>query len=138
MNITVENGSEELRFIAQFMAEFCAKELGISHLERNVIIGFIPGLRKECAGFTHSIGNTIAVGLDASMEITKILLTLAHEMVHVGQISRNELKVEYDSGIPVKYWKGISVKVAYANEPWEIEAYALESILFEKFLKKVI
>lgn len=137
MNITVENGSAEKREITKKIAEFFSGELGISHLEEEVFIAFIPGLDKECAGFTIKDLNAISVGIAAKLNLFDMIVTVAHEMVHVGQMARGELRVAYESGTPITYWKGRPTKVAYQNQPWEIEASALEVILSKKLVMKL-
>lgn len=137
MNITVENGSAEKRKITKKIAEFFSRELSISHLEEEVFIAFIPGLDKECAGFTVKDLNTISVGIAAKLDLFDMIITVAHEMVHVGQMARGELRVKRYYGGSITYWKGKPTKVAYENQPWEIEANALETILTKKLLTKM-
>lgn len=60
------------------------------------------------------------------------LKTLAHEMVHVKQFARNELK---DTMAGKQKWLGKTYdKVPYWELPWEIEANGRERGLILKFL----
>ena len=59
-------------------------------------------------------------------------LTLAHEMVHVKQYVRHELKEP-------TVWKGTNIntdKVEYWDLPWEIEAHGREIGLFVRWAQK--
>jgi len=61
-----------------------------------------------------------------------ILKTIAHELVHVKQYLRGE------TNEALTRWKGarISDDLDYYLQPWEIEAYGLETGLFANFVIK--
>lgn len=66
------------------------------------------------------------------------LLSLAHEMVHIKQYVKGELR-ELVSGKDLISWKGTRYRHTndaewYDEQPWEIEAYTLEGLLYKKFL----
>ena len=63
------------------------------------------------------------IELDATMSIRNILITLAHEMVHVKQWAKGE-KMHMDE---VEYW----------DYPWEIEAFGRQLGLFVRFCNDV-
>ena len=69
--------------------------------------------------------------LDSSLSRKDCLTTLAHELVHVKQFSRNELKFGHsiDTWCGKKYYHG----AAYESLPWEKEATKLETVLYEEF-----
>ncbi len=137
MNIIVEVDDHYIRGSYENMIKFFAVELGVYNLNETVCMRLISGLRPQCAGFTIKKHGVIFVGIDADLNIPDAVVTLAHEMVHVGQIARGELKVEHEDDEPVPYWKGNPTKVAYKNQPWEIEANAQEVLLTKKLLKKL-
>ena len=65
-----------------------------------------------------------------------MLKTLAHEMVHVKQYAKGELK-DYLISNKSK-WKGevfIHDEVEYWFQPWEIEAHGMEMGLYLKFVE---
>ena len=66
------------------------------------------------------------IALDPAMEFNEFFTTLMHEMVHVKQYVTGQLKSSKWEG---KKWNG-----SYADSPWEIEAYELESVLIYGFL----
>ena len=57
---------------------------------------------------------------------------VAHEMVHVKQYARGEIKTHRFGR---QTWKGKTVldSVPYSKQPWEVEAYALEESLVKLF-----
>jgi hypothetical protein len=66
------------------------------------------------------------------------ILTLAHEMVHVRQYVRKDV-VELFRPKYGKKWKGELIdidKIRYWDQPWEIEAHALERPLANSFWQK--
>lgn len=65
------------------------------------------------------------------------LIALAHEMVHVKQYARGELK-DYLRTEKVKWKKRTFMldKVEYWSSPWEKEAYKKDQILYEAFKKR--
>jgi hypothetical protein len=71
-----------------------------------------------------------------------ILQTLAHEMVHVKQFARGELR-DLMSEKDLVNWKGKRYKASndndkeYRNYPWEIEAYSLEKELYEAYIEYI-
>ena len=74
------------------------------------------------------------IELDASMKhpFDQILIWLAHEMVHLKQFVRGEL-YDYETGSVQWKSKRYSRDVIYSNQPWEREAYRLESKLYNEF-----
>jgi hypothetical protein len=61
----------------------------------------------------------------------EILKSLAHEMVHVKQYAYGET----DDNL--KQWKGMPIDSDYQDywrQPWEVEAYGIETGLFRKFV----
>jgi len=63
----------------------------------------------------------------------EFLIALAHEMVHVKQYARNEMK-EFLSRRPTE-WHGVPCEVEYYDQPWEIEAYSMEFGLFNEYVQ---
>ena len=72
------------------------------------------------------------IELDSSLGRVTSIRTLAHEMVHVRQWVKNELKdyVRKDT-----HWHGSSVSpdTPYRELPWEVEAYALQNQLASEY-----
>jgi hypothetical protein len=78
---------------------------------------------------------------DFEIEINKnisfecMMITLAHEMIHLKQYATKELKSKIVKGNEVDIWKGVKYKnMKYHDQPWEQEATDLEEELYHKFL----
>jgi hypothetical protein len=71
------------------------------------------------------------IQLKRHRSLKNTLLTLAHEMVHLKQFAKGELN---DANTK---WKGQEIDtdvVEYSDWPWEIEANALELILYDRYV----
>ena len=75
-----------------------------------------------------------SIELDTTVKIRNLLITLAHEMVHVKQWAKNEM-YEYMEPHMVRF-KGEKIHLKetdYWDYPWEIEAYGKQLGLFVRF-----
>ena len=78
------------------------------------------------------------ITIDRTLSKRETLLALAHEMVHLKQYAKGELK---DIFRPVRMtkWLGESFpenSVDYWDSPWEWEAYGRERGLYIKYMSK--
>ena len=75
------------------------------------------------------------IELDTNFTIRDILITLAHEMVHVKQWAKGEM-YEYSKPGMVRFHKTKfnMNEVDYWDYPWEIEAYGKQLGLFIRFV----
>ena len=95
--------------------------------------------KEQAYGFCHITDDSLSkprefmIELDASMKwsFDQILTWLAHEMVHLKQFVRKELW-DYETG-QVQWKSRTYSRVHYDDQPWEKEAYRLESELYEMF-----
>lgn len=78
------------------------------------------------------------IELDRTKKRIHMFLALAHEMVHLKQYAKVEVKDKLYRRKYVKVWMGqvYDDDVSYWDQPWEIEAYGLENSLIAKFLKE--
>lgn len=73
------------------------------------------------------------IRINKSLSEDMIIETLAHEMVHVKQDAKGE-KVQRNRGGYKVLWKGVDhTKTPYSKQPWEREAYRLESKLVKEY-----
>lgn len=75
------------------------------------------------------------IELDSTVKIRNILITLAHEMVHVKQWAKDEM-YEYTNMMGMVRFKGEKIHLEltdYWDYPWEIEAYGKQLGLFVRF-----
>ena len=75
------------------------------------------------------------IELDTTVKIRNLLITLAHEMVHIKQWAKDEM-YEYMNVAGLVRFKGEKVHMVitdYWDYPWEIEAYGKQLGLFVRF-----
>ena len=75
------------------------------------------------------------IELDTAVKIRNLLITLAHEMVHIKQWAKDEM-YEYMNVAGMVRFKGEKVHMVitdYWDYPWEIEAYGKQLGLFVRF-----
>ena len=125
-------------------AEFYAEQLLGKRLAKNISLDvkLTKDLKKKekAYGFCHIIDDNLnrprefMIEIDASMKhsFEQILTWLAHEMVHLKQFVRKEL-CDYEN-LRVQ-WKSKTYanELTYDDQPWEKEAYRLETKLYEEF-----
>lgn len=72
------------------------------------------------------------VRIDSSLDRETFIKTLCHELVHVKQYAKNELR---QITFKTHKWhrKTLVGDLEYHERPWEIEAFSMEDELAEKF-----
>jgi len=129
LNLNVIGGNKKKRELVEELATFVhAKLMPRKYVEVNIEIGDF-----ETYGLCGQIDE---VEYDIELKdtnVTQMLITLAHEMVHVKQYARNELKQLVRQ--PMYRWKKeyLPLDTPYADQPWEKEAYALEQELYDEW-----
>ncbi len=131
------------------MTRFYADRLLSSRLSSNIILEFqfIKNLNQNTGalGFCgwdddnhRPRAFTIEIDRDLIDDELQLGLTIAHEMIHLKQYARGELKQMLKNN---RYkWKGEMVEensVKYRHLPWEIEARELELVLFKEYKKSL-
>ena len=79
----------------------------------------------------HIHGNEFQIDIDNKQKIYDLIVTTCHEMVHVKQYARKELKEDF----PRTLWfnKEYSDGRCY---PWELEAWKMQKTLAHKYIKQ--
>jgi len=95
-----------------------------------------------CFGDEEEVEIEIATHVQGEpLGIKTILINLAHEMTHAkqlitGQLKDHGLQIHNESLVKVSEWEGQTMtNVAYDDQPWEVEAYAMEREVYDKCFK---
>ena len=118
-------------------ANFYANTLMNAQLVRNLKIDIefenLHNIDAQCNWDDRNVRpRWFTIQIDNRMGRRKVLLNLAHEMVHVKQIAKGHYAGKcLRNGKVVPTWKGKVVQAKYLDRPWEIEAFKRESILAE-------
>ena len=139
IDIDIIGGKKRERDLILSLAYFCVNKLmpRKKNLEVNILIK--RKLQETDGLFAGVIDtdnlNTFDMDVDSSMSLRKKLLSVAHEMVHVKQFTRGELK--HTNTITAKRWRGKDYNESnYWDCPWEIEDYGRELGLFTMWVEK--
>lgn len=115
---------------------FISKYLPNHHLEIEVVH---RGMKREYAlGYCDVSGRTykpreFLIELDTYMDKTVYISTLLHELYHVLQFVKGELKLKSSK----RYFLGECVEdLEYVEQPHEIFARWNENILYRKYLRE--
>ena len=84
---------------------------------------------------TNDRARDFTITVNPNLGRRNMLLVLAHEMVHVKQYAKGELK-DYVRMNRIKFRGRVynHEKIDYWEQPWEIEAHGREKGLYYKFL----
>jgi hypothetical protein len=132
MEFHIEAGPKTKRYIEALVPSMLA-QLGLAKNKRLLMIKVDPELEE--------MGTTVPlVGLDTYLVVLKptrnfysLGVTLAHELVHVRQMAKGILKI-----LPKgKKWNGkyYGRSVAYLQQPWELDAFARQEIVFRRAIE---
>lgn len=101
-------------------------------------VELIPNLvdKQGVAGCCGNAGDRqFEILVDSKQSYDDFVSTILHEMVHVKQYIKGELK---EAAQFASIWKKKKYERdhEYHDRPWEIEAYALEKVLLEQWKEK--
>ena len=145
MLIHVKGSNKTTRKLVEYATWFYAEKLMGKRLMSGLKINI--NLKKNMIDKTDCEGTAIwedegprprefTINLDSGVKIRNLLISLAHEMVHVKQWAKDEM-YEYMKPNMVRF-KGEKIhmkEVDYFDYPWEIEAYGRQLGLFIRFLE---
>ena len=143
MIIHVKGSNKAVRKLVEIAAWYYAEKLMGKRLINNLEINI--NLKRGLYKKDNTEGTAIwedesgrpkefTIELDCDTKVRNILITLAHEMVHVKQWAKNEM-YEYYKGDEVRFMKTKydMNNLNYWDFPWEIEAYGKQLGLFIRF-----
>lgn len=119
--------------------EFFAKELLGPRLARRITVNLEwKAYPREWGSVDWADRNhrprVFAMAVHPKMTLYHTLQTLAHEMVHVKQFARGDMK-DFLTTARCSRWKKRIIDhhdTPYAKLPWEVEAYRMQKILYRK------
>lgn len=141
MLIKFHRGSKHKRVQTESLARFTANKLMPRMAPKlSVEFCFVTNLFKREGVFGDvgyyegdAVPRDFVIRLDAGIDEVDLLKTVAHEMVHVKQIARNELK-ELERTPYFRFHKNYYPKtIDYFDKPWEIEAHGREEGLIVRW-----
>jgi len=130
--IEVAGGFQGQRNRVESVATFCVDQLLPKHrtLELDFHLGNYEKTENIMGSCLHVYNNEFQIAIDNKQKLYDLILTVCHEMVHVKQYARRELKEDY----PNTWWKGMTYTDARCY-PWELEAWKMQKILAHNYIK---
>lgn len=136
LDLTIRGGTKEEKKLVSEMVEYCVVALNLyrMNLEINVQIKKLTDAFGYCAWEDNNIRpREFTIEIAKGMSKKKFLTTLAHEMVHVKQYVRGEIRERFQSDHRV-FWKDKDHSdTTYWSQPWEKEAFRLQDKLYKDF-----
>lgn len=100
--------------------------------------GIFADCIDEDDDYENRLPRDFVIRVDTSIRLDRFLSTIMHELVHVKQFARGELRF-VERGTGTHRWQSKSLnadKLDYYDLPWEIEAHGREKGLTVQFLTK--
>ncbi len=131
MEFAVQSRSKRTKEFIEGILPSMIKQLGLKRSKKLLFIKIVRNNLDDNDGLTSHIKHLGAIViLLKPQSLERLGVTLAHEMVHVKQMAKGTLKTIKG----VNYWNGkrYSNRTKYLNQPWEIEAFSKQELLFRR------
>jgi hypothetical protein len=140
MNFVIESKSKIRQNMLNTFGQKYAEFLNIDKKPGTVYICLRRDVDSEhqSEGLTLGFDKDFFIYLQSSLNACDLLRTLAHEMVHVKQLVRGQLKHKATRGKVDTYWCGRKNNKSYLSQPWEVEAFSKEILLFRRAVQNLI
>jgi uncharacterized protein YjaZ len=137
MNIQLNIKNSGTKEFIEMVVKFFEKELKLKNSSWTLDVRTKRGMRLEgTRGCVTYVGPKYLIMLvDSGLDMERLVLTLAHEMVHVKQYARGQIK--HKLGGKTYYWMGRPIRKQYYEQPWEVEAFSKERVLANKIFQIV-
>ena len=141
MEYLVEATNPKVCLFLESLMPSMVEQLGLTRSRRAVLIKVTDEIEEGMQGATLNIeiADCYLVLIKRPKRLTKATLlemgtTLAHEMVHVRQLAKGLMKFLPNQA---RTWKGkrYSNKTHYLDQPWELDAFARQEIVFRKAIE---
>lgn len=136
MEIEIAARASVTKTVIEICVELFKKELKLQNSKYSLVILTDRGMSKRdgCRGSVFQVGpKALGMVLDTAVNLENLIITIAHEMVHVKQYARGQIK--HGKNLKSRTWMGQKNKSQYYDSPWEIEAYSKERVLANKMFK---
>jgi len=135
MEFKVQSRSKQLKQYVELLMPRIIKQLKLEKSRKFVLIEIARDITPGALGSTTNLP-----GLDSYVIALKpqkwadLGSTLAHEMVHVKQFAKGQFQIVDGK----HFWMGkrITKRTKYLDQPWEVEAFSRQEILFRKAAEK--
>ena len=130
--------SRKRKFLKAITLEV-TKMLGIDNMSSALWVSVEAnddGTEGSCIDMS-SVSDTMVVTLRTGLSTERLGIALAHELVHVKQYVRGYLR-SGKRGSNVWMGKKFTAKTPYLYQPWEVQAFEKQELLFRRALDNVL
>ena len=137
--INVIGSTKKKRALAESAVIFCINELMPRMKTLDIELTLKNLKNQQFVGWCHEgDGNRdFYIDVEKTLDDEEMVETVCHEMVHVWQGATRKMK-DMTHGRKMYMGKIYDDTTAYEDEPWEIEAYAMQDCLLEKFKEEYV
>ncbi len=130
MQFAVQTRSKQTKKFIEGILPSMIKQLGLTRSKKLLFIRTVRNIDENDGLTSHLKQFDAIVVLLKPQSLERLGVTLAHEMVHVKQIAKGKLRTVNG----VNYWNGkrYSSRTKYLNQPWEIEAFSKQELIFRR------
>ena len=132
MQWQVEAGPATKRYIECILPSITG-QLGLSRSRKYLMIKVDRELEEQGTTIPLTGLDTFLVVLKPTRNLVNLGITLAHELTHVAQFAKGTLQLTPKG----KRWKGkfYPTDYPYLDQPWEVQAFARQEILFRRAIE---
>jgi hypothetical protein len=132
MEYHIEAGAKTRRYIEAVLPSMLS-QLGLNRSRKLLMIKVDPELEELGTTVPLAGIDTMLVVLKPNRNWANLGVTLAHELTHVAQFAKGHLKPTAKGCV----WKGKLYKRnhPYLDQPWEIQAFAKQEIVFRRAIE---
>jgi hypothetical protein len=144
MYITARGSDRKTQKLCKDIAQYCAEKLMGKRLSNNIElrIEFAKKLDKNsaidgdaCWEDDELRPREFTIRIREGMSLNRKLRTICHEMVHVKQYAKGEMKQMWKPARTTKFQgEYYSDDIDYWDTPWEIEAFGREDGLYTRWV----
>jgi hypothetical protein len=142
INVYGVGSNTDLKKLIKSAASSYLKALLPRKRKVNIKIEVVTGLESsegvfgECYEYNSDEYYKYVIRLDNNSSTQTLLVTLAHEFIHLKQYDRKELRF-YTKDFDSARWKGqLYENYDYDTAPWEVEANDRELALYNDFINQ--
>jgi hypothetical protein len=141
MEYAVEASNKKSKALIESLMPSMIDQLGLSNSRKAVLVKVTNDMLDGMEGATlnMSFADCYLVLIKPVKRATRtgllnMALTLAHEMVHVRQLAKGQMKFLPKNA---RLWMGkiYSKKTSYLDQPWELDAFARQEIVFRRAIE---
>lgn len=139
MNLVFIEGTSKYRDLAEDVAHWCLDRLLPNYRSITVDIVFRNLSYRDYVGLCEWMDTNVRprefeISVERGFGKENVIKTVIHEMVHVKQYVKSELAERYKYGHQQLWKKQDYSDAGYDDQPWEIEAYKLQDILYDEYI----